>query len=125
MHVPNLTPHGHFNYPIDELALGTTDDAAGRTFILRVFAYGQAIIGYDLAGDWDVIEIYLDGDRNSSWPSDPRRPTPIRIYHSHPLYAIVEQALIDDASTQIAEKALNLALGETETVHAAARTAAP
>ena len=41
----------------------------------------------------------------------------MRIYHGHPLYAIVKQSLIDDASTQIAEKALNLALGETENIN--------
>ena len=104
-----LTPHAYLEHTIDELSISTID-VLGLTFELNVFAYGHAVIGYDLEGDWEVSEIHIDGRRGT--PS--RVSAAIRLPIDHPLYEIIKQAVIDIDGTRIDNKVYDLVQEERE-----------
>lgn len=111
MHNPSLTPHGHFDWPIDELSIGV-GEIDGKQFELAVFAHGHAQIGYGLDGDWRIAEIHIDGYATA--PGSSMRPREVKIASDHPLYAPIHDALIDVAGRRIEDEAVQQIAMERE-----------
>jgi hypothetical protein len=107
----NVRPHGHLQYPIDELSLGAAVNKHGLSIELDVYAYGEAEIAYDRDGDWEIVGLQIAGHRRNygGWPTWLKDVA--NLPRDHPLYPLIVTAL-HEAAWQGIDKRVAKALAE-------------
>jgi len=94
----SLKIHNRFRFTFEELSLAVVSDDDGRRFELDCFAYGEAEIGYDRHGEWQIEAIYIDGRPTND--SRSRGGKLIKL-NAQPLWDLVKSALIREKSNSI------------------------
>lgn len=113
---PNIRPHAHLDYSIDELSLGEARNKSGLSIDLCVFAYGEAEIAYDRDGDWEIIGLRIDGHRRNLLATPTWLKDAAELPRDHPLYPVIVAALDSVCSQDIDDRVAKALADEREMV---------